>query len=508
MPDRNLIRPDTELSPDRLLRLVDSAASLEAAPELRRTIVENRKVVESCLRESIPVYGLNTGLGALVGSEAELSDIHARQCQIITGRACGTGSPLSPDTSRAALQLLLHFLARGVSGVHPDTFDFLLNFHNAGLVPVIPSIGSIGAGDLVANAHMALPLIGLGEIWVGDTSEPSGPVLQRHGLPRCRLHAHDAMGLINHGAVSIANAATAIALARECFQESVLACAMAFEGFAANRNIFDPRINTLRPARGQLPAARWFHSALSGSLAPERRIQDPLSFRLAAVIFGEANHALNEAGSAVRVELNAAPASPAVLSARAAMRSTPNFFHPAVTNSLQQSVIALFNSARASVQRCQRLMQPEVSELPRCLSPVGGVSAGMIPLQKTANALLAEMAYSAQSMVPPLPAVSESVEDFESPGLQAGLRLRDMLRNYRQLNGIEAMVAAQAMDLRDCENYSPLALFLHRRLRGTVPFLTEDRSMAPDIREAAAAMHSIGRDLDQGKDFPSVKPTA
>ena len=204
-------------------------------------------------------------------------------------------------------------MTKGASGVHPETLDRLVAFYNAGVEPVVPSRGSIGAGDLVANAHLALPVTGLGEVWSNGKPVPAEQELARLGLSACDLHEKDAMALINHSCVSTAMAArTVISQANACLRRS-MRLSFHLKVLRPTENILAREINMLRPAEGQEEAAHWFRKALEDSRQPVRRIQDPLSYRLTAVIFGAVSAAMRAVSSAVRIELNGVTDSPAVL---------------------------------------------------------------------------------------------------------------------------------------------------------------------------------------------------
>ena len=494
-----LVKAGCKISLDQFLTLASEETPVRLSEEVRQVIMRSRRTVEDCLARGQPVYGLNTGLGAQVDRQIDQEAAEKRQISILLGRACGTGPLLERGVSRAALLARILSMAKGHSGIHPETFDRLLDFYNCGLAPCVPSIGSVGAGDLVANAHLALPLAGQGEVWRGNEPESAARALKERGLKACRLRVHDAMALVNHSSVTLAAAAMAASQARQCLREGLLAAAISFEGFAANTNVLIEEVNALRPAPGQVDAARLLRRILEGSETQPRRVQDPLSFRLAAVVFGASHHALGGAIDAVSAELNGAPDSPAVFAGTDTMCSTPNFFNPSIAQSLHLLGLALFDCARASVQRCQKLMTPELSGLPRCLSPAGGVSAGMIPLQKTANSLLAEIGAHSHVFAMPLPPVSESVEDLDCGGIQAARRLELLLGCLRELFAVEALAAAQAMDLRGSAGFAPVAARLRLRIREVSPMLDEDRPLSGDLRKAKSALQSFAqsRDIDR-----------
>ena len=266
------------------------------------------------------------------------------------------------------------------------------------------------------------------------------------------------------------------------------------EGYGMNPSIFEARIHALRPAAGQEQAAAWFRAALEGSSlyasgAP-RSIQDALSFRVVAPLFGTARNALAQAEKETEIELNGAADNPAVLLETNEMLSTPNFHTPALALALDTLAIAHVHLATASAQRILKLMNPQLSGLPKYLSPVGGASAGLLPLQKTVASLLAEIRLHAQPASLDAIAVSEMVEDVAPQTPLAARKLATQIDLLQWLIAIEALVAAQAVDLRKPKSLGRVAKMLHTAIRNSVPTLHEDRATGPDVAAVRQAINA------------------
>ena len=482
-----VLGPDARIGIGEFAACVSARRKVDVDERTKASLRAAREIVDARLTDGAPVYGLNTALGAKLRHRLDPAEIESFQRRILVARACAAGPPLSEDQSRAAVLARIIGLARGASGISLGTFERMVEFHNAGLAPVIPSLGSIGAGDLVQNAHLALPLIGEGEAWANGARVPADAALRMKGFEPAKLAAKDAMALINHSCLSSAVAALALNEARRCLCAALCAAALSFEAYGGNRRIFRPGLQSLRPAEGQEAVARWFEAALSDSEVEAIGIQDPLSFRLIAPVYGTALRAFELAVSAAETELNSSADSPAVLMGEGTIDSSPNFHNPQLAHALRSLRMVLADCAHSGALRIQKLMAPGHPHLPRALSPAGGASAGLVPVQKTANAALAEILLEAQSAVVALPPVSEAVEDMATLSVQHADRLGRALEPFRLIAGIEALAGAQAADF--CGGgLSAFGTALRDRIRSDVPRLAEDRALGADIHAAEKAL--------------------
>ena len=475
--------------------LGDFAAALERGtrlvrpPELAHRLEAARHTVEAAAAEGAPVYGLNTALGASLAHRVAPED-PLRPWQVIEGRAAAAGAPLPEETGRAWLLARLVSAAKGASGLSGPVFAHLASAFEAGLSPAIPEHGSIGAGDLTQNACAALALLGRGELWRGGERHPAGDALAAAGLAPPVLAPLDGMALINHGALTAALSAEAVGAAGRALDAARAALVLSMEGYGASRRVLDDAVQALRPAPGQREAAAWLRDALEGAQDAPRRPQEALSFRTAAPVLGAASDAVARALAIVEDEIAGSSDSPAVLP-EGRLVSTANFVNPGLALALEGAALALAMMGQGAVQRMQRLMTPALSGLPRYLSPVGGASAGMVPLQKTAAALLVELRHAAQpAALDPAP-VSESVEDMAPATPAAARKLARGAAALERLAAIEALVGAQALDLRAPPALGALAGRLHPALRGAIPTLGADRSHTPDIEAARLVLQRM-----------------
>ena len=454
--------------------------ALDVPPDIYARLQAARRVVEDAAAGEAPVYGLNTGLGANLGYRIAPEDIPAFQRQLIAGRAVAVGPLLASATGRNMLLARIIGAALGHSGMSVAVFDHLCDVFRAGLSPGVPQYGSIGAADLTQNATWAMALLGEGQIWDGAVWREAGHALAQVDLTPPALQSKDAMALINHSATTVADAASALHAARRGLAMCQYAAVLSFEGYGANAEIFSPQINELRGSPGQAEMAAWFASHITN--ADPSRVQDALSFRTLAPVMGAAQDALNRAIAIWEAELNGASDNPVVWGAEA-MCSTPNFHAPALALALEQVSLAMAMVGAGCVMRIQRLMNPDLTGLPRYLTPVGGASAGFVPLQKTAAALLGDIRRHAMPVVLDPSPVSDGVEDMAPMTAQAARKLTDQMLPLHLLVGIEAVVAAQARDLRGLT-----ATPLHDAIREQVAMLHDDRMLGQD---AAAARNVL-----------------
>ena len=490
MNNRMIRIGDKAFSIHDVARLALGRRTIELGPAAKARVVASRRIVERYVEGTEPIYGLNTGLGGNIGHRIDREAITAFQTQLLRGRAVGIGPPLPEPVCRAALLARITAAATGGSGLSAGALDMLVALFNRGVTPAIPARGSISAADLALGAHLGLVVIGRGEAWLGGQLLPGAEALAQAGLVPAALEPKDGLALCSHSAASAGLAAVTLSDLAGLLLAAAAVAALAFEAYGANPRIFDPRVAAARPAAGQADAAALFRHRLAGSPLYEhpRSVQDALSFRCLAPVFGSALSALATARRETEIEINHAGDNPLVLLDDGVIMPTPNFHTPALAVACDALAIALAQLAAAAGQRVVKLMNPALSGLPRFLSPVGGASAGFVTQQKTAAALCAEIRQAAMPASLDAMPVSDSVEDHAPMTFLAIRKLAGQLEPLRLLVGLEAMVAAQAADLRVDGALSPRAAALRALVRSLVPQLVEDRETGCDATAIAALM--------------------
>ncbi|TPI14501.1 histidine ammonia-lyase [Mesorhizobium sp. B4-1-3] len=466
------------------------ACKVEVTPVVLEKLDKARQVLDAAAAGGQQIYGLNRGLGANLATAVE-GDASAFQRQLIEGRSAAVGEALPVPAVRAAMFARLAMLAVGGSGLSPRVFTALVEAFNAGVHPVMPSLGSIGAGDLLLMTAIARVLIGDGEAEYQGRRMPAAKALMMARLAPVTLSPKDGLSLINASAVSTGTGALALTDALSALDQQQQAGALTMEGIGANRTILDPRQHQARPGACQQLAAKALRNLLARDEAPApTTIQDPLSIRCMPSVHGALIQATDHARLAVEIELNAAADNPLVLAEDELVMSTGNFHTASLALAFETLGLAIAQCAAASAARFVQLTGSTRHGLPKYLSPVGGASAGFVPLQKTVTAILAAIRHKANPvMLDSLP-VSEGVEDHATQTPLAVAKCAEMIALWRRLIAFELMAAAQAVDLREGTTLAPATGAIHAAVRTHVATLKEDRPLGINAEALYAALVS------------------
>jgi len=466
---------------------------VSATSDVLTRLVRARAVLDAAAASGQQIYGLNTGLGANLKT-AVVDETGEFQQQLVRGRGAGVGPVLPRDETRAVMAARLSMLAVGGSGLSPEVFADLLALINHKVHPLVPSIGSIGAGDLVLLSAIAQTLIGEGQAEYEGAVLASAEALSKAGLRPSTLGPKDGLSLLNASAVSVGKGALALSDAMVLLDYQRQAAALSFEGLGGNPLILHPAIQQARSAAGQVLEAERLFARLEGSSLHEARaaIQDPLSLRCAASIHGALAHALDAAREAVEIELNAAADNPLVLVDENRVLSTGNFHTPSLALAFETLGLAIAQTALASAARFIQLTGSSRNGLPRYLSPVGGTSAGFVPLQKTVTALVGAIRHKANPVLLDFLPVSEGVEDHATQTLLAVAKCADMLDLWRHLVACEMLAGAQAVDLRAGHRCGRGTQQTHDIVRSIAGPLIEDRPLGHDVSRLAERLRDIG----------------
>ncbi len=494
------------LTPETVAQIARAPLAVTLSRAARDRIAAGREVVERALASNEPVYGLTTALGDRVGERLPESVLREFSFDVVRGRAMATGDPLPAELVRALMVVRLNTLATGGSGASPAVAEHILAVLNAGLIAEMPGTGSHGASDLCVMAHLGLALIGEGAFVDADgTAVPARDMLARHGLEPLALGPKDGLALCSNNAFSSGQAALALCDARRALESAQTIAVMTMEGFRANPSPLDPRATAARPQPGQQRAADGLRRLLAGSRLLEpggaRRLQDPLSLRCVASTHAAAYAALDQLREALDPELNGAGDNPLVLVEEGEILPTGNFQLPVLTVALDGLGQALAYVAVSSAGRCARLLTAHHTDLPANLSPHWPQGSGMAPLFKPVEALLAEIRHEAAATPAELSAAASGVEDTVVNAALAGGKLRRLLAGLERLLAIEAVMAAQAIDLAEVgELLPPAVAAAHAELRALVPRLDRDMPLSPHVRAVADELVHTGV-LAHGSEF-------
>lgn len=456
-------------------------AAVEADPQVFERLGKARRILEAAAASGQQIYGMNTGLGANLKTAVE-GDYQAFQRQLVRGRGMAVGVPLPRDVTRAVIASRLAMLSVGGSGISTEVFSALVAMLNAKVHPVMPSVGSIGAGDLVMLSAMARSLIGEGRAEYGGQIYEARDALRLAGLEPVLLQPKDGISLLNASAVSVGNGALVLHDVKGLLTQQRKAAALSFEALGGNPLILTPSIQVARPAAGQIDEAALLLEELHGSSLFESKvaIQDPLSLRCVAPIHGALADALRNAEGAIETELNAAADNPLVIIEEERVLSTGNFHTPSLSLAFETLGLAIAQAAVACAARFIHLTGSARGGLPRYLSPVGGASAGFVPMQKVVTALIAQIRHKANPVMLDFLAVSEGVEDHATQSALVVQKCGEMLGFWRQLVACEMLAAAQGIDLRPEHRCGRGTSRTHSFVRDLAAKLEEDRALGED----------------------------
>ena len=472
-------------------------ATVTLDPGAREKVAETRSVVEDILDSGEVVYGINTGFGKLAEVRISPDQLERLQLNLLRSHACGVGEPFSEDVVRAMLLLRANVLATGHAGCRPLVVERILELLDAGVHPVVPCRGSVGAsGDLAPLAHLALVLVGEGEAVVNGERVPGGEALARAGFEPLHLEAKEGLALINGTQASAAVGALAIADARRLLDAADVICALTLDAMAGTDAAFDPAVHAARPHPGQGVSAARLLNLLVGSDIREShracgRVQDAYSLRCSPQVHGAGRDALGHAHRVLEIELNSATDNPMVF-AEGRLISGGNFHGAPIAAVFDYLAATLTDVASISERRLARMVDTALSGLPRFLSPDAGLNSGFMMVQVSAAALVSECKTLAHpASVDSIP-TSAGQEDHVSMSTWAARKLARIVELTQQVLGMEYLAAVQALEFQRPLETSPALETAAERLREKVPRLEEDRYMAPDIAAAADLVPTLG----------------
>ena len=442
-------------------------------------------------------YGINTGFGRFVEKTIPPELSQELQLRLLRSHACGVGDPYPDEVVRAAMVLRANTLAKGYSGARVETVELLLECLNHGVLPYVPSRGSVGAsGDLAPLAHLALPLVGEGWAIVDGERVPGAEALAVAGLEPVRLEAKEGLSLVNGTQFMGAVGALASVRGRRVAKTADIACALSLEALQGSRVSFKPEIHALRPLRGQRDSAANVVRLLEGSAIIEAhrwcdRVQDAYSLRCAAQVHGASRDLLGYAAETIAVELNSATDNPLVFVDDGELVSNGNFHGQPVAFALDSMAIALAEFASISERRIERLVNPSLSDgLPAFLTQDGGLNSGFMIPQYVAAALVSENKVLCHpASVDSIP-TSAGQEDHVPMGNAAALKCWTVVGNVERTLAIELLAAAQGVEFLAPLEPGVGARAAHDFVRTLSPPLDEDRPLAPDIEQVAESIRS------------------
>jgi len=469
---------------------VARGAPVELAPAAAERMRAARTVVEDKVAGGETVYGVTTGFGSLASVRIDPTEVVELQQAIVRSHATAVGPLLSREEARAMLLLRAHVLALGRSGVRVELVERMAEMLNRDLVPAVPQQGSLGAsGDLAPLANLALPLIGGGALLDADgAAVPAGPALEAAGLRPLSLQAKEGLALVNGTQGMLAIGVLAAERATNLVRTADVVAAMTLEAAFGSDHVFDERLQALRPHPGQLDSAANLRALLAGSqiVASHRDsphlVQDAYSLRCAPQVHGATREVLRFALGVLEVEANAVSDNPIVLAEAGEILSGGNFHGQPVAVALDALALGVVPTASISERRLYRLLDPTLNNgLPAFLVERSGLNSGFMLAQYTSASLVSECKSLSHPASVDSIASSAGQEDHVSMGMTSARHAREIVTNAEVVLALEALAAAQALDLRAPLQPGPATAAARDAIREEVPFLEVDRELGPDI---------------------------
>ncbi len=449
----------------------------------------NRQVVENIVHNRKIVYGINTGFGPLCTTIVSEEDTKKLQHNLLTSHSVGVGKFLPKEISRLMMILKVHALAQGFSGISMVTLERILWHIENDIVACVPSQGSVGAsGDLAPLAHLFLPLIGEGNVMVGNDVFDTTDALKKYGLQPLELGPKEGLALINGTQFITANALFFLDRFQNCLDTADIIAAMQLEAILGSIKAFDKDLHNLRPYKGSMYVAERIrtlleNSEINASHKDCTRVQDPYSLRCIPQIHGAARNAYLHLKELLEIEINSVTDNPVVFDEDKAI-SGGNFHGEPIALPIDYAAIAASELGNISDRRIYLSLDDKIPGLPKLLMKETGLNSGLMITQYTTAALVSEnktMCYPASADSIP---TSLGQEDHVSMGSISARKALRIVDNLEKILGIELFCAAQAFDFRKPLKSGKAIDACHDFVRSKITFIEHDRVFANDINIA------------------------
>jgi histidine ammonia-lyase len=479
---------DTPLSLRDLERIFSGSVTLELSEASRHKVIACRQYLDRKLSEAThPIYGINTGFGSLYNRNITSDQLGKLQENLVKSHACGTGPEVPAEIVKLMLFLKVQSLAYGYSGVQESTIQRLISMFNAGILPVVYEMGSLGAsGDLAPLAHLSLPLLGIGEVYYKSKKFRTSDLPEDVLWEPLSFQAKEGLALLNGTQFMSSYGCWCIIHAHRLLKVANMVGALSLDAFEGRVEPFLANVHRIRPQKGQQQVAAEVLTLLTGSeliTYPRKHVQDPYSFRCIPQVHGASADAIGYATGVILTEVNSVTDNPNVFPEDDQIISAGNFHGQPLALALDFLALALAELGNISERRTYQLISG-VRDLPNYLVANPGINSGLMIPQYTAASLVSQNKQlctpaSVDSIVS-----SNGQEDHVSMGANAALKAFRVVENTYSILAIELITAAQALTFRRPLKTSPALEDLMHTFREVVPFIEDDRVLHHDIRNA------------------------
>lgn len=483
------------LTIDQLKRICIEQEQITISKTSMEKVRESRLAVDNIVANKEIVYGITTGFGKFSDVMIEAKDVEDLQLHLIRSHACGVGNPFEEKVSRAMMVLRLNALLKGFSGVRPVLVELLADLVNERIHPVIPEQGSLGAsGDLAPLAHLALVMIGEGKVFneKGEAVDAAS-VLSKKQLQPIVLQAKEGLALINGTQAMVAVGVMNYIEAEKLAYDSEWIAALTMEGLQGIIDAFHPAVHEVRGYPQQVAVAKRMTAWLEGSQLithqGEKRVQDAYSLRCIPQVHGATWQALDYVKEKLEIEANAATDNPLIFDGGKLVISGGNFHGQPIAIAMDFLKIAVAELANISERRVERLVNPQLNDLPAFLSAQPGLQSGAMIMQYAAASLVSENKTLAHpASVDSIPS-SANQEDHVSMGTIGSRHARLIINNTRRVLAIECICALQAVESKGIDKMAGKLKEKWEAYRKVVPTISEDRIFSTDIEEVASLLN-------------------
>ncbi|MBP6575509.1 MAG: histidine ammonia-lyase [Flavobacteriales bacterium] len=464
------------------------------APDAKAAVEKSHRwLLDRIASSDDAIYGVNTGFGALADTRIDKKDLATLQRNLVMSHACGSGAPICADRVRAMLVLKVQNMAIGHSGVAPATVQRYIDMHNMDVLPVVYERGSLGAsGDLAPLAHLALPLLGLGEVVSGGKRMAAATAIGIMGWEPLVLGPKEGLALLNGTQFMSAHLALILAKAQRLAERADAIAALSLDAFDGRMEPFHSAVHEVRHHPGQIVVAAHMRSLLAGSALatrPKAHVQDPYSFRCIPQVHGASRDAIDYVAQVAERELAAVTDNPTVFPEENMIVSAGNFHGQPLALVLDFLAMALAELGSISERRTYKLISGQRG-LPAFLVAKPGLNSGfMIPQYTAASLVSANKMRCMPNSVDTIDS-SNGQEDHVSMGAAGAIKCWDVLHDVERILAIELLNAAQALDFRRPLRSSPELEDLHARFRKQVAFIEDDVVMYDLMENATAFVRS------------------
>jgi len=480
--------------------ILESDTKLSLSEEAQVSIRKSYEYLQSKLKsEGEPIYGINTGFGSLYEVKISNENLTKLQENLVMSHACGTGDYVPKEIVKLMLLLKIQSLSYGYSGVQLNTVQRLIEFYNNDILPVVYTQGSLGAsGDLAPLAHLSLPLLGKGDVWINDKIETSQNVLKKHGWKPVTLGAKEGLALLNGTQFMSAYGVWCLLKSFKLSYMANLIGAISVDAFDCNMSPFNGLVHMVRPHRGQVKTAQQVLEFLEESEignSVNKRVQDPYSFRCIPQVHGASRDTLNFVHKTFKTEINSVTDNPNIFIEADKIISGGNFHGQPLALALDYLGIAMAEYGNISERRTYQLVSG-LRDLPAFLVQNPGLNSGFMIPQYTAASIVSTNKQLATPASVDSIVSSNGQEDHVSMGANAATQCLEIINNIETILAIELMNASQAIAFRRPLKSSPFIESFLQNYREVVSFVDEDRLLANDIHASIAFLQSFSIEND------------